>query len=173
MDYIQIRKVYTYDSLGRLSSVSSGDGPMTDLKYDGAGNLISIGQKAMNSGMAGIANINLDKPAPSPPLLIGITGEHAGSDIKLGDTWICIGSDPGHCQLIISPGTTPVSPAHCRVRYDSARQAIILQDLESSSGTFIHPGRKLEPGQEYTLRSGERFCLGPRDEICFEVRYQV
>ncbi len=109
---------------------------------------------------------------PSRILLVGINGEYAGSDIELGADWVKLGRDPASCQLVYDAKSSVVSRKHCMIRYDSSRQLCILQDLGSSNGTYLMDGTRLETGRDYDIRAGERFCVGTRDNNCFEIRQE-
>lgn len=116
-------------------------------------------------------------PEPEPEVLrravlMGINGEYAGSDVELGAEWIRLGRDPASCQLVFDAKSSVVSRKHCMVRYDAGRQLFILQDLGSSNGTYLGNGQKLESGRDYELKAGEHFCVGTRDNNCFEFRLE-
>lgn len=109
---------------------------------------------------------------PGRPVIVGINGEYAGSDLELSGEWIRLGRDPASCQLVFDAKSSVVSRRHCMIKYDQGRQVFLLQDLGSSNGTYLGNGQKLESGRDYELRAGDRFCIGTRDSNCFEMRLE-
>jgi pSer/pThr/pTyr-binding forkhead associated (FHA) protein len=109
-------------------------------------------------------------PKPSaPPLLYGVSGEYAGVELELSDQPIVIGRDPRVSQLVMSD-TPAVSGRHCSIRFDSARHAVMLEDLWSTNGTFLESGKRVPGGEPTAIRSAEQFYLADPD-VLFEVRY--
>ena len=56
---------------------------------------------------------------------------------------------------------------HCEV--EPSGSGILLRDLNSTYGTFLGNGTKVEPGENRRLSSGDSFYLGGEDNR-FEVR---
>lgn len=71
-----------------------------------------------------------------------------------------LGRDPAQCQFCFSPDATAISRRHCRLFYLADRNQLVLEDLNSSNGTYTPDGRRYEPGKKYLLHSGDRFYLG-------------
>ncbi|MCP4663489.1 MAG: FHA domain-containing protein [bacterium] len=96
---------------------------------------------------------------PSNPLLRALSGELAGQEIPIEETLI-IGREPATSHLVLA--RPDLSRQHCALRFDPAGRAFVLEDLESSHGTFVERGGEVypvEPGRPVTLAAGDRFHL--------------
>jgi S1-C subfamily serine protease len=107
------------------------------------------------------------QPAQPPPAqqhtgpsLTGIAGEMKGRAFPISGT-ISIGRDPARCAIAFAASTPGISAEHCRVK--AAADGIVLMDIGSTYGTFFENGAKLTAHQEYTLRAGDKFYLGSKD----------
>lgn len=111
----------------------------------------------------------------SQPILRGLAGPYAGQVIPLGRGSVAIGRDPALVQLVIPGDQAAISQRHALVGYDPARRAFFVRDCWSTNGVFLMRGETkgpaLLPGQQQSLRPGDRFCLAT-PAICFEVGYQ-
>lgn len=99
--------------------------------------------------------------------LVCITGQNGFFDgktlnIRAGDT-VTIGRDRGSCTLLFPPDHDAISGTHCGLRYNAARNAIELTDMESKNGTFTGDGNKLAPGVAHELKDGDSFYLAVRE----------
>lgn len=70
-------------------------------------------------------------------------------------------------KLAMPEGTPAVSHKHCLVKPGKDGE-IQLIDQGSTYGTYISNGQKLNPNSPVTLRKGDRFWLGSKDQM-FEV----
>lgn len=104
------------------------------------------------------------------PMLCGVRGEFAGVELELGEDPVIIGRDPEHSQLVFVGDAPSVSGRHCSVRFDAQRQAIVLEDLSSTNGTFLRTGERVAAGVPQLLGPADAFYLGDPD-VLFEVRY--
>lgn len=78
-----------------------------------------------------------------------------------------IGRDSSKCGISFPIDTKGVSAVHCEV--EPSGSGILLRDLNSTYGTFLGNGTKVEPGENRRLSSGDSFYLGGEDNR-FEVR---
>jgi len=62
------------------------------------------------------------------------------------------------CNLRLPGTASGVSRRHARIRLLSGRP--VLEDLQSSYGTFLSTGQRLVPNTPVTLTNGSRFYLG-------------
>lgn len=69
----------------------------------------------------------------------------------------CIIGRERDCGITLPEGTAGVSRHHCRLEFRSGQ--LILTDLNSSYGTYIH-GKRVPPNTPVALKSGSSFCLG-------------
>lgn len=63
----------------------------------------------------------------------------------------------GNCNVCYEENTKGISGNHCKI-YKSGSNFVIV-DQNSSYGTFLADGTRLEPGKEYSLRDGMEFYL--------------
>ena len=106
----------------------------------------------------------------SGPRLCGVSGEFGGVELELTEDPVVIGRDPRVSQLVFSTDTPSVSGRHCSIRFDPEQQAVVVQDLWSTNGTFLQSGQQLPAGEPTPLRSTDQFYLSEPD-VRFEVRY--
>ncbi|WP_047811732.1 trypsin-like peptidase domain-containing protein [Desulfosporosinus acididurans] len=102
------------------------------------------------------------------PLLIGVSGHFAGNNLSVHGALI-IGRDPAQCQVVFPANNTDISRRHSCLSYNSDAQSFVLEDLNSSNGTYLFNGQRVIPGQPHYLKSGEKFYLGVPNNM-FEVR---
>jgi uncharacterized membrane protein YhaH (DUF805 family) len=86
------------------------------------------------------------------PVLVGRSGEFAGSRIPVG-SGIVIGRDPSSCNLVLS--TQGVSRTHARVTWNGGQ--FVVTDLRSTNGVYVSGSRINGP---VTLTAGASFRLG-------------
>lgn len=61
------------------------------------------------------------------------------------------------CMIVLPEGMPGVSRHHCRLEFRG--DTLVLTDLNSTYGTFIH-GKRVPPNTPVALKSGSSFCLG-------------
>jgi hypothetical protein len=91
--------------------------------------------------------------------LLCLEGPVAGNRYTLSGSSIALGRDPSQCKVVFPQHAEDVSRLHCRLRV-SAEGAVLLEDADSSNGTFLASGERLEPLRPRGLRPNERFYLG-------------
>lgn len=69
----------------------------------------------------------------------------------------CVIGRERDCAITLPEHTSGVSRHHCKVEFRSGQ--LILTDLNSSYGTYIH-GKRVPPNTPVALKSGSSFCLG-------------
>ena len=99
------------------------------------------------------------------PYLRSYAVQHNGKRIVIRDAQIFIGRNVNVCAVVFKEGTPGVSGRHCSLSYNKATGDFILTDLNSSYGTYLSDGTKLNPGVPYHLRSGDRFYLGDKENM--------
>ncbi len=111
-------------------------------------------------------------PAPAVPprsvMLAVLDGSLQGYTLNIVGT-VMLGRDPKVCQIVFGATQTEISRRHCQVTYKPDTGEIILEDLNSANGTYTPDGRRFAAGRRYLLRTGDRFCLGTRENMV-EVR---
>ncbi|MGI6337663.1 MAG: FHA domain-containing protein [Eubacteriales bacterium] len=111
------------------------------------------------------------EPTQKPPraiMLAVLDGNLQGFTLNVSDT-VTLGRDPKLCRVVFGASQTEISRCHCSVTYNPQTGDIILEDLNSTNGTYTPDGRRYAAGRKYLLRSGDRFCLGTRENLV-EVR---
>ena len=103
------------------------------------------------------------------PQLIGVSGSLAGVAYPVTSGGLLIGRDPVSCQVVIPSAQTKVSRTHCYLTYNAVSGMFVLNDRNSSGGTFLANGKRVYYGQPAALRRGDRFYLATVNTM-FEVR---
>ena len=102
-------------------------------------------------------NTDLEKP-----VVQSLAAQHNGQKFLINEGAILLGRDEKACQITYKDGTQGISKRHCALTWDAEQNAFLLMDLDSSYGTFLEDGTKLEPRKAYRLKPGGRFYLGER-----------
>ncbi len=96
--------------------------------------------------------------------------QHNGMSFVLGPAPIMIGRDAANCVIAYREGTPGVSKRHCSVSWNPDTEEFLVTDLNSSYGTFLMNGQKLQPNVPYHLKAGESFYVGENTNVlCVEV----
>ncbi len=103
------------------------------------------------------------------PQLIGVSGALAGVAYPVTSSGLLIGRDNVSCQVVIPASQTKVSRTHCYITYNPVSGMFVLNDRNSSGGTFLANGKRIYYGQPAALRRGDRFYLATTN-VMFEVR---
>jgi hypothetical protein len=106
------------------------------------------------------------------PRLCGVAGEFAGASFKLMNRSLAIGRDSSKCGIVFPSEAHEISRKHCTVSFDEDAGLFRLEDHDSSNGTYLADGRRLQPGQFYSLKPGEKFAIAG-GEHWFEVQEGV
>ena len=97
--------------------------------------------------------------AGTRPVLLGVSGIFAGNELSMGLEPIAIGRDPKQCQLVFPGDVADVGRLHCVVRFAQTSGAFILEDRNSTNGTFLGNGVRLAPGRACQIAHGGKFYL--------------
>ena len=92
-----------------------------------------------------------------------LQGAFAGQRFSIANQSVRIGRDPGRNDLVYPTGTQGISGVHCMLYLEGGR--LFIKDLGSTYGTYIMPGRKLQPNVPFQLNVGDKFCLGSDREV--------
>jgi hypothetical protein len=108
--------------------------------------------------------------------LCGLNGEVAGCVLEIGPQGVTIGRDPQKCGFVLP--RREVSRVHASIMPISNFTGMIVQDLNSTNGTFALTGQakrapaswvQIPPGRQVQLYSRDRFRLGSSGAE-FEIR---
>ena len=111
------------------------------------------------------------KPAPAEekkpvgsPVLRSLSPQHGGLVVQLHHQQpVQIGRDSATCRLVYQDGTPGVSSHHCQVYYDEGEGVFVVTDLNSTYGTFLAGGQRLQPQTPTKLPPKSAFYLGEVD----------
>ena len=107
------------------------------------------------------------KPAGSP-VLRSLSPQHGGMVVQLHHQQpVQIGRDSATCRLVYQDGTPGVSSRHCQVYYDEREGVFVVTDLNSTYGTFLAGGQRLQPQTPTKLPPKSTFYLGETDNAVF------
>ena len=93
------------------------------------------------------------------PQIMCMSGPMQGQVYTITAEGLVIGRDPC-CQLRLPGNANGVSRRHCRIRLQGGHP--VLEDLQSSCGTYLASGQRLVANQPIELVNGSRFYLGNR-----------
>lgn len=117
----------------------------------------------------------LSKPGPTPvpvvrhtAYILGLRGQYQGSQISLDEGAVLFGRDPQTANVLFHPTKQEISRLHAKLVYQPKTHEFILEDLNSTQGTFTATGRRLQPHEKVRLKSGEQFYLASTENL-FEV----
>ncbi len=103
------------------------------------------------------------------PQLVGVSGALAGVAFPVTAQGILIGRDTLSCQVVIPATQVKVSRTHCFLTYNPVSGMFVLNDRNSSGGTYLANGKRVYYGQPAALNRGDRFYLATPQNM-FEVR---
>ncbi len=113
-------------------------------------------------------NVNQNNYESSPEL-IGINGPLAGMVYQITESGLIMGRDSISCQVVIPGSQSKVSRIHCYVTFNPMSGMFIVNDRNSTHGTYLANGGRISYAQPMALKSGDRFYLAT-PENTFEVR---
>ena len=91
------------------------------------------------------------------PQIMCMTGPLQGQIYGIPAEGLILGRDQC-CSLRLPGSAGGISRRHCRVRLQGGRP--VLEDLQSSYGTYLASGQRLLPNTPVELTNGSRFYLG-------------
>lgn len=114
------------------------------------------------------------KPAPAPaaapaapvlkPMIRSYAQANYGASIAIGTQPVLVGRNTV-CALRFPNNAPGISGSHCSVQWDPSMQVFIVTDLNSTYGTYLISGQRLQPNQPCRLCAGDRFYLGEQGNI--------
>lgn len=101
-------------------------------------------------------------------LLVGMTGPYAGQQIPVPAEGLVMGRDPSSCSLVIQ--SPSVSRTHARLSPGPSPDSWILEDLNSTNGTYVlDKSSWVRVTEPVIMTIFKRFRLGD-SSIEFEIR---
>ncbi len=101
--------------------------------------------------------------------IICLGGVNAGKTYPVGSGGVLIGRDSQTCGIVFPSSEAGISRSHCLVTYNPSSRMFVVNDRNSTCGTFKENGRRITPGSPAVLGSGERFYIASAKNM-FEVR---
>ena len=98
----------------------------------------------------------------------GLSGPLKDVIVKISSEPVIFGRDPRTCKVLFPSNFVQISRIHCSLSYDSNSQQFVLEDLGSTTGTFLSTGERLTPHQKVFIYPGDSFYLGNNENL-FEV----
>ena len=92
--------------------------------------------------------------------IYGVSGMHAGKKFAGGAGTLVFGRDKS-CGVRFAEDAKGISSLHCEIRKQGDHYVLI--DKNSSYGTFLKDGKRLEPGKPYVLQDGMEFYLASEE----------
>ncbi len=118
------------------------------------GDIFYLGSQE-NAFCVNAADSKSSKKMPQP-VIMGNSGQFAGSHIPIPCKGVVIGREPD-CDIIFTDNTAGVSRHHCKITVTA--ESLIIMDLNSSYGTFVN-GTQIAANTPVKLTSGSIFSLG-------------
>ena len=94
-----------------------------------------------------------------------MSAQHNGKVFPVGKAPLTIGRDSSNCQIVYNQSTPGISGKHCTIYYDSSTGLFTLTDLNSSYGTFLSNGLKLNPHTPVSLKPNDSFYVGDKANV--------
>ena len=95
-----------------------------------------------------------------------ISGPHGNVALPC-DREVILGRSARNCNMVFPEDTRGVSKVHCEVA--PTPDGLLLKDLNSTYGTYLADGTRLQAGKPVLLKKGDRFYLSSPN-IMFKVR---
>lgn len=102
-------------------------------------------------------------------MVVGVTGPLAGMTYHVGRDGLIMGRDSVSCKVVLPSTQNKVSRVHCYVTYNPMSDMFVLNDRNSTHGTFLVNGSRVSCTQPVALKRGDRFYLATLENT-FEVR---
>lgn len=101
-----------------------------------------------------------EKAGGMSPVIRSMAPQHAGQVVQLHHQPVQLGRDSAVCRLVYQDGTPGVSARHCQVYYDQREGVFVVTDLNSTYGTFLADGQRLNPDTPVKLPPKSSIYLG-------------
>ncbi len=98
------------------------------------------------------------------PRIVGLSGPFAGSSFSVPERGLIIGRDGAICSVVYPQNTPGISGTHCKITYNASTGMFLLQDLDSSYGTYLQNGTRVSH-QPIALDSGAQFYLASQKHL--------
>lgn len=106
--------------------------------------------------------------AAAAPVLKPVIRSYAQSNYGMSAT---VGAQPvligrNNACVLRFPGNAPgISGSHCSVQWDATMQVFVVTDLNSTYGTYLMSGQRMQPNMPYRMCAGDKFYMGEQGNI--------
>lgn len=98
---------------------------------------------------------------PNKGVIVGFSGSYKDAVFDLVDgAEITFGRDPQQVNIVFDQTQTDISRKHCVIRFDGRSNQYIVTDLNSTTGTYLDNGTRLEAGQPKQVTKGTVIYMG-------------
>lgn len=107
----------------------------------------------------------------SVPCLIRHFGDKGDEVLPIPEKGFILGRNPQMCNFLFEREEPGISGCHCSITYNSQVDAFMLEDLDSSFGTYTADGIRLSTGKIVPLKAKDIFYLAaPTNSftVCFK-----
>ncbi len=136
-------------------------------------NVIRLETQGQSSSVGHTVAAVSSQPTSAPartPMVRSLAAQHNGASFALSNGPITVGRDASACKIVYQSGTPGISGKHCTIEYRPSQNVFIVTDLNSSYGSFLANGTKMEPNRHYSFNPGDSFFVGDKaNELRFEV----
>ena len=88
---------------------------------------------------------------------------HKNRTYQISSTRTIIGRNPDICDILFPAEEKGVSRSHCSLTYNEQTNMFLLEDTDSSYGTYLSDGTRLVSGKIYAINPGDTFYLSSKD----------
>lgn len=110
-------------------------------------------------------NVSPKAASPNTPMVRSHAAQHNGACFAVKTAPVLIGRDAASCAIAFREGTAGVSGRHCTVAWDPATSEFIVTDLNSSYGTYLLNGQRLQPNVPCRIKAGQGFYVGDKANV--------
>ncbi len=128
------------------------------------------GKKKKAARAAAAAQPAAQQPAQEPgrsPVVRSMAPQHGGMGVQLHHQPVQLGRDSAVCRVVYQDGTPGVSSRHCQVYFDERDGMFVVTDLNSTYGTFLAGGQRLQPNTPVKVPPKSSFYLGEVDNTVY------
>lgn len=98
------------------------------------------------------------------PTIRSFSQYNYGMSTVVGAQPVLIGRN--NACILRFPGNAPgISGSHCSVQWDATAQVFVVTDLNSTYGTYLMSGQRMQPNHPYRMRAGDKFYLSEQGNI--------
>lgn len=94
-------------------------------------------------------------------IIVGIEGVYKGKELSVKNNML-FGRDSNKCDVVFPIDTEGVSGHHCLVTYNKGK--VMIRDMNSTYGTFVNNGLKIDSEIDVEICPGDVFYLGSENE---------